>query len=97
METAGSNQLDAGNLVFERGDCGCLGIFLVSGRGGSARRDQFTVAAVWDCEPVACGGGTGGRDHDSDEDGKAALDLGDADSDVVAGDNHYDRELAKDF
>ena len=97
VETDRADELDARDFAVERADCRGMGIFSVSGSDRPAWRNQFVVAALWNCQPVAGGGGVGVGDDDYDEDGADEMDLGDAAADGVAGDRDDDRELSKDF
>ena len=85
------------NAGSERGDGRRVGLFLVAGSAGPARRHQFALAAFRDREPIARGGRAGGGNNHPAENGPRALHLGDAGSHGVAGRGDHDSKLPENF
>ena len=93
----GKIRFHARNSRHQRADGRCVGIFSVARRAGSARRNQFAVAALRHRQSIACGCRAGGGHHDPAENGPRALDLGDARAHGLARRHHHDRQLPENF
>src|SRR5690606_5240825 len=72
-----------------------MGLLLASGRGGSAGRYQYPVAAVWDRQPDAGGNGADALRGGAVQNEAPALCLGGAAANFMAADLHPDGGLAE--
>src|SRR5580704_13522919 len=97
MEATRSYELVSLDSGYQRADRGCVGIVLVARSKGSARWNQFAVAAFWDMQSTPGNrGAVRGHDHHH-QDGQGPLFGGDSVSPHMAGCRDFHSVLAQDF
>src|SRR5204862_3944341 len=73
LQAAGQDELVSLDTSDQCGDRGGLGIFSMARGEGPARWDQFSLAAVWNREPVAGDGRALRGDHDYRQDASGKI------------------------